>query len=331
MLGRVVRGRSRGKVMLLGGRKDCVWVKENIGVLEVLRLVEEAMGEGIRGRQMWYNLKCNRLELLPSGLDGDVKKLMKGNDDDRERGEATVDAAGDVARVVDRRVVTEQVVRIVVGKHVALGGTLRKEIPEKGRKLMRQLSGRNKLSLKVDKRKTELENWKNGVGDRIKMKLRKTLGNIGSVADVKLFNMTLGEYGVLFTNNRSLVVYDYVSDCYKAATQNMIYMNNIHPMETHDSTTVDNAVGMVVGGEALDDGYNRRILPLINPRPQGISRKRRIESQRQGVQARRCSKCGEVGHYRNTCRNPRADFNADETNVVVPVEDLFEGNYVQEA
>ena len=31
------------------------------------------------------------------------------------------------------------------------------------------------------------------------------------------------------------------------------------------------------------------------------------------------------------CRNPRADFNADETNVVVPVEDLFEGNHVQEA
>ena len=33
------------------------------------------------------------------------------------------------------------------------------------------------------------------------MKLRKTLANISSVADVKLFNTTLGKYGVLLTNN----------------------------------------------------------------------------------------------------------------------------------
>jgi len=67
ILGRVVSGRSGGKVMLPGWRKDCVWVKENMGVLEVLRIVEEAMREGVRGWRMWYSLKCNRLELLPLG------------------------------------------------------------------------------------------------------------------------------------------------------------------------------------------------------------------------------------------------------------------------
>jgi len=67
--------------MLPGGTKDCVWMKENMGVLEVLRIVEEAMGEGIRGQRMWYSLKCNRLELLPLGRDGDVKKLMKASDE----------------------------------------------------------------------------------------------------------------------------------------------------------------------------------------------------------------------------------------------------------
>ena len=56
-------------------------VKENMGVLELLRIVEEAMGKGIRGRRMWYSLKCNRFELLPFGRDGDVKKLMKGNNE----------------------------------------------------------------------------------------------------------------------------------------------------------------------------------------------------------------------------------------------------------
>ena len=50
-------------------------------MLEVLRLVEEAMTEVIRGRRMWYSLKCNGMELLPLGQDGDVKKLMKGNDE----------------------------------------------------------------------------------------------------------------------------------------------------------------------------------------------------------------------------------------------------------
>ena len=107
-------------------------------------------------------------------------------------------------------------------------------------------------------------------------------------------------------------------------------MNSIHPMETHNSVTVDNATGLVVGREALDDRYNRRILPPLSPRPQGRPRKRRIESQRQGIQLWKCSKCEEVGHYRNTWRNPCADFNADETTVLMPMEDLFEGNY-QEA
>ncbi|KAJ8432415.1 hypothetical protein Cgig2_013829 [Carnegiea gigantea] len=138
---------------------------------------------------------------------------------------------------------------------------------------------------------------------RIKKKLRKTLANIGSIVDVKLFNTAIREYSVLLTNNCSLVVnlaerkcsckwwqlkglprayamtvihkqklwvYNYVSDCYKVGSQSTIYKNSIHPMETHDSATVDNAASLVVSGEALDDGYNRRILPPLNPRPQGM-------------------------------------------------------------
>ncbi|KAJ8435885.1 hypothetical protein Cgig2_010918 [Carnegiea gigantea] len=311
MLGRVVKGRSGGKIILLAGKKDCVWVKKNMGVLEVLQLVEEAMGEGIRGRRMWYRLKCNRLELLPLGRDVDVKKLMKGNDE-----YAYLYATGSegpcVGRVLGNEACKGQLRGAVV---VIMGGVEQlsmlqgccEEIPEKGRKLMRQLSWRNKLDLKVDKRKMELEKWRNGGGDRIEMKLRKTLGNIGSVADVKLFNTAPGKYGVLLTINRSLVVnlaqrtcsckwwqlkgllcahamavidkqklcvYDYVSNYYKAATQNMMYMNSIHPMEMHDSTAVDNATRLVVGGEVLDDGYNRRMLLPINPRLQGRPRKR---------------------------------------------------------
>ncbi|KAJ8441663.1 hypothetical protein Cgig2_019050 [Carnegiea gigantea] len=90
---------------------------------------------------------------------------------------------------------------------------------------------------KVDKRKTELQKWKNGVGGRIEMRLRKTLANIGCIAYVKLFNTSL------IIDKHKLWVHDYVSDCYKGAIQGTIYMNSIHPMETYDSATVDNATG----------------------------------------------------------------------------------------
>ncbi|KAJ8425904.1 hypothetical protein Cgig2_012672 [Carnegiea gigantea] len=185
---------------------------------------------------MWYSLQCNRFELLPLGRNGDVKKLMKGNDE-YDYLDATEGNTGEGEEVDEAAVVEERT------------------------KVMR----------------------------RIEKKLRKTLANIGSVADVKLFNTALGEYGVLLANNRSLVVnlaerkcnykwwqlkglpcahamividkqklcvHNYVSDCYKAGSQSTIYMNSTHPMETHDSATVDNATGLVVGGEALDDGYN---------------------------------------------------------------------------
>ena len=36
---------------------------------------------GYKGWRMWYSLKCNRLELLPLGRDGDVRKLIKVNDE----------------------------------------------------------------------------------------------------------------------------------------------------------------------------------------------------------------------------------------------------------
>jgi len=86
------------------------------------------------------------------------------------------------------------------------------------------------------------------------------------------------------------------------------------------------ATSQVVGGVELDDGYSRRILPPINPRPAGRPRVKRIKSQSQGVKLQRCSKCKQEGHYRNTCRNPRADFDAGYDGDVVHVEDLLWGD-----
>jgi len=82
-------------------------------------------------------------------------------------------------------------------------------------------------------------------------------------------------------------------------------------MKTHNSTTMDNAMGLIVGREALDKGFNRRILPPINSCPQVKPIPGRIKSQRQGLKVRRCYKCEEVGNYRNMCKSPRADFSID--------------------
>jgi len=125
---------------------------------------------------------------------------------------------------------------------------------------------------------------------------------MGSVVEVQRFNHGIGEYSVRLTNDRCLVVrlrggtcsckwwqlcglpcvhgmavierdklyvYDYVNPCYKAPTQRTIYMNAIHPMETHDSEVVDGDTGLIVGGDDLDEDFNRCILPPKNPREQG--------------------------------------------------------------
>jgi len=121
-------------------------------------------------------------------------------------------------------------------------------------------------------------------------------------------------------------VYDFVNVCYKSSTQTTCYMNSVHPMETHDVATVDERTGRVIGGEVLDDEFNHRILPPINPRKRGRPESKRRESQTQGARLKRCSKCGEPGHYTNSYRNPRADFDDDDEGYVVPFEELLGGN-----
>ncbi|KAJ8430139.1 hypothetical protein Cgig2_022313 [Carnegiea gigantea] len=131
----------------------------------------------------------------------------------------------------------------------------------------------------MDNRKFGVEKWKNGVGERIEKKLKKTYENMGSVMEVQRFNRGIGEYSVRLSNDRCLVVrlsegtcsckwwqlrglpcvhamavierekfnvYDYVSPCYKAPMQRTIYMNVIHPMETHDVGIVDGDTGHIV-------------------------------------------------------------------------------------
>ncbi|KAJ8432189.1 hypothetical protein Cgig2_013731 [Carnegiea gigantea] len=203
----------------------------------------------------------------------------------------------------------------------------------------------------MDNCKFGVDKWKNGAGERIEKKLKKIYEKMGSVVEVQRFNHGIGEYSVRLTNDHCLVVrlrdetcsgkwwqirgllcihamaviereklyvYDYVNPCYKAPTQRTIYMNAIHPIEIHDTGVVDGDTGLVLGGDDLDEDFNRHILPPKNPRGAGRLRKRRIESQTQGLKPHRCFKCGDLGHCKNICRNPRADFDADYPSDVIP-------------
>ena len=92
----------------------------------------------------------------------------------------------------------------------------------------------------------------------------------------------------------NLWAYDYVHPSYKTATQQIIYNQLVHPMDTHDIGTVDVKTGPVVSGDELDDDRDRCILPPTNGRQPSRPPAKRRESQTQGTRSRRCSKCGEV-------------------------------------
>ena len=64
-------------------------------------------------------------------------------------------------------------------------------------------------------------------------------------------------------------MYDFINVCYKSSAQMTCYINSVHPVESHDMATVDERTGRVIGDEALDDEFNRRVLPSINPRKRG--------------------------------------------------------------
>ncbi|KAJ8437694.1 hypothetical protein Cgig2_030716 [Carnegiea gigantea] len=104
-----------------------------------------------------------------------------------------------------------------------------------------------KLGCKMDNHKFGVDKWKNGVGERIDKKLKKTYENMGSVVKVQQFNHGTGEYSVRLTNDRCLVV------------------------RLRD--------GLIVGGDGLDEDFNRRILPPKNPRGAGRPRNRRLEAK----------------------------------------------------
>ncbi|KAJ8438307.1 hypothetical protein Cgig2_018787 [Carnegiea gigantea] len=163
------------------------------------------------------------------------------------------------------------------------------------------------LGKKMDQHKTETLKWKNGVGERIEQKLADTHKKWGRGVD---------QQPLISCEARAI-------DLYLQAVQRPTY----EFMTTSTPFIRQQRKRDCGWGDELDEDYNRCILPPKNGRHPGRPPLKRRESQTQDKKVRRCSKCGEVGHTRYTCRNPRADFNASYEGDVVEVEDLFDGSY----
>ena len=70
-----------GLLSYQGGSSDCVWLRQDMGYDDVVKVVEGTIEEGIQGRSLWYSTKYDRKMLLPLRRDADVGKLVKGNDE----------------------------------------------------------------------------------------------------------------------------------------------------------------------------------------------------------------------------------------------------------
>lgn len=79
-LGGLVDEGANGAVTYVGGNTRCVWISEGMGVREVRKVVETAVGLCLEGRKAWYNMKFDRRLLMPFENDGDLVSLMRGND-----------------------------------------------------------------------------------------------------------------------------------------------------------------------------------------------------------------------------------------------------------
>ena len=48
-----------------GGSSDCILVRENMGVGDVVKVVEKMIGEGVKESGLWYSTKFDRNMIMP--------------------------------------------------------------------------------------------------------------------------------------------------------------------------------------------------------------------------------------------------------------------------
>ncbi|XP_054813400.1 uncharacterized protein LOC129314046 [Prosopis cineraria] len=185
---------------------------------------------------------------------------------------------------------------------------------------------REKLAKKLHNSKVALEKWTNSVGVNVETKLKENVlrGDtlqadfyaLNSVrvktlnVDVRV-NLELRECSCMAWQMSGLPcprvcsaiklshgnIYQYVEEWYHLSCQEKIYGSNMIPIKTFDIPKPDTTT--------LINNLSQTFLqPPLTSHPPGRLRTRRIESQFQYKKIYHCSRCGEAGHSRKTCKNP---------------------------
>ncbi|KAJ8448843.1 LOW QUALITY PROTEIN: hypothetical protein Cgig2_011464 [Carnegiea gigantea] len=268
-----------------------------MGMEETRRMVSEVTGNDLTMQKF---LKYDRRMVMVVEGDADVRIFLKGNDEHRVMGRRGARRRQVHHAKGEREAVSEPEQWAASKFGNERWGRMNNNVIESLNNWMKRIrpmlvswlmNGHlEKLRKKIDKHKQDILKCKNGVGEIIEQKLAGTYKTMGCIVVMECYSLMLSEYSTRHGNNGK--------------------------------------TGRVVGGDGIDDDYDRCILPPTNGRQPGRPPSKRKESQTQGTKSRRCSKCGEVGHTRCTYRNSRADFDANYKSDVVQVEDLSDGSYV---
>ncbi|KAJ8426836.1 hypothetical protein Cgig2_025241 [Carnegiea gigantea] len=283
------------KVTHIGGWTKCIVLKEDMGLEDVQRKVSEITGNDLTVRKLWYSLKYGWGMVMELEGDGDVRMFLKGND---KHGYLYVGESDGLKRRIEKATWTCDD-GVVCGR----SGRGRDDMVEEARK------GAGVKRLRVNGEKIEMSD-----DDKISVASEDVGEGEAAVEGGEESNK--GEYSVELTSSCKLVVklgqqtytyrvwqtrgipcchalaviakaklwvYNYVHPIYKTATQQIIYNQLVHPMETHDVGTFDAKTGWVVGRDELDDDYNRCILPPTNGRQPSRPSSKCKGSQTQGT------------------------------------------------
>jgi len=72
---------SEWRFVYQGGSSDCVWLRQDMGLDDVVKVVEGTIQEGLQRRSLWYSTKYDQKMQLPLQTIVDAGKLVKVNDE----------------------------------------------------------------------------------------------------------------------------------------------------------------------------------------------------------------------------------------------------------
>ncbi|KAJ8422878.1 LOW QUALITY PROTEIN: hypothetical protein Cgig2_027361 [Carnegiea gigantea] len=256
-----------------------------MGAEELLKMVREMIGSDMSEEKLWYSLKYDREMLIAVKGDNNVQVIFKGNDEDGyiyvaenagsvrslgvkggELPASSLHLGGDTIKMSDDNDIS------VASKDAGDEEATKEDNAGDEQAAEKQCGDGNKRKGCVDG---------NDVNDNHGVDQQLSISCEARAADLHLQAMMHGLprcYALAVIAKANRWAYDYVHPIYKTATQEVIYNQLVHPMETHNMGIVDAKTWLVVSREERDEDYNWCILPPNNGRHLGRPPSKRRES-----------------------------------------------------